>query len=98
MIQKVLSKSGIKIGNEKALKISAENMLETMTPKDLQENFNLASETNINGDNKPINNEKLGAIPVCKIEKNSTIDLEKIKQRTKLLRADVDILLETLQV
>jgi len=95
MISRVLTKSGIKVGNEQAPKKSEKQKLEPKRCIDIEENYSQQLETK-KYDVKPLKSRKRAYVISTKENVKTAIDLKSIKRRTKLLRADVDILMETL--
>ncbi len=98
MVSKVLSKSGIKKAREKVTKVREKKVPEPMASEDLAQIYKQRPETNESLDDKLIKNEIVDSVSMVKKVQKTALDLEKIKRRTKLLRSDVDFLLEMIKV
>jgi hypothetical protein len=97
MISKVLTKTGIKKGNDKAPKNISEKMLEPSCSEDIHDNNDKTRDVKINIDENYIENDKDEPVAEKKKAEKTAIDLDKIKRRTKHLRTGVDILMETIE-
>jgi FixJ family two-component response regulator len=97
MISKILSKSGIRSGLEKAAIKNSKKALETTVSESPVEIYKNIQQGSAKINSKPIDKELSKPIATIRKVHKSTFDLDRIKLRTKLLRSDVDSLIDMLK-
>ena len=97
ILNKIFSKSGIKKGLDKAPATSSSKVIKPIASDGKIQTFKISHDTSIKINSKPIKKEFSGPVATIKKVQRPTIDLDRIKHKTKLLRADVDLLVEMLK-